>query len=72
MTTVLPCPFCAHDDVEIDEIELRCYAVCCPECGCIGPVTRTNTDGAITAWNKAPRETDDIIEFELNPIKEAS
>lgn len=49
---VKPCPFCGQDDVEIDEIDLRCFAVCCPDCECIGPVVKTTVEDAIEMWNK--------------------
>ena len=50
MTTINPCPFCGHDDVEIDEVDLHRFAVTCPECECIGPVFGAVMD-AINAWN---------------------
>jgi len=49
-----PCPFCGHDDIEVDEIEIGIIAICCPECMCIGP----HQDGsqsvelAIKKWNR--------------------
>ena len=54
MTTINACPFCGHDDVEIDEIGIGQYAVCCPECECIGPM-KTEVMDAISVWNKAPQ-----------------
>ena len=48
---VNPCPFCLHDDVEIDEIAPGRFAVTCPECECIGPVSEVSAEGAIMAWN---------------------
>jgi len=54
MTVINACPFCGHDDVEIDEIELGIIAICCPECLTIGP----HQDGAqsvelaIEKWNR--------------------
>lgn len=48
---VLACPFCGYDDVELDEIDRECFAVCCPECECIGPVSRLNIEEAIELWN---------------------
>ena len=39
--TILPCPFCGHDDVEIEEVSLSEFAVCCPECSRIGPLRDT-------------------------------
>ena len=53
--TVSNCPFCNYDDVEIEEVDLGCYAVCCPECECIGPINHDSTEKAIEQWNKAPR-----------------
>jgi Lar family restriction alleviation protein len=45
------CPFCGHDDVEIDEIAPARFAVTCPECQCIGPVSEVSAEGAILQWN---------------------
>jgi len=49
-----PCPFCGHDDIEVDEICCpKCMAICCPKCMAIGP----HQDGsqsvelAIQKWN---------------------
>lgn len=52
--TVHNCPFCGHDDVEIDEVGPAEYAVTCPECRAIGPISG-DIMGAIAAWNKAGR-----------------
>ena len=49
--TILPCPFCNHEDVEIGEVEPGTIAVDCPECQCIGPFADT-VDGAIVLWNR--------------------
>lgn len=46
------CPFCGYSDIEIDEVELGTFAICCPECQAIGPHGAQVMD-AITAWNKA-------------------
>ena len=50
---IKPCPFCGHDDVEIDEIELGIVAICCPECQTIGPHQdgEQDTETAIAKWN---------------------
>ncbi len=48
--TILPCPFCGHDDVEIEEVSISEFAVCCPECSCIGPVCDTVME-AISYWS---------------------
>jgi len=53
MTTVNNCPFCAHDDPVIDEIDMGCFAVTCPECECMGPVSRMDGYHAIHLWNHA-------------------
>lgn len=50
--TVMHCPFCGHDDVEIDEVDIGCFAVCCPECEVIGPISRENIEDAIGKWNR--------------------
>lgn len=52
--TVHNCPFCNHEDVEIDEVSIGEYAVTCPECRTIGPVCDDIME-AIGAWNKAGR-----------------
>jgi len=52
--TVNPCPFCGHDDVEIDEVSIAEYAVDCPECSAIGPITGTVME-SITRWNAASK-----------------
>lgn len=48
--TVMPCPFCDFDDVEISEIEPGRYAVDCPDCQAIGPFA-DDVEGAIRCWN---------------------
>lgn len=49
--TVNPCPFCGHDDVQMDEVDLECYAVVCPECEAMGPINRESIEAAIEQWN---------------------
>lgn len=61
MTTVMPCPFCGHDDVEIDEVDRGCFAVCCPECEAMGPVSRICVENAIEGWNR-PHDRDFKLE----------
>ena len=51
MTTINKCPFCGFDDVEIDEIDIRIFAVVCPECECIGPIA-PEVMTAIEQWNR--------------------
>jgi Lar family restriction alleviation protein len=48
--TILPCPFCGHDDVEIDEMPTGSFAVFCPECESVGPNRETVME-AICFWN---------------------
>lgn len=52
MTFINPCPFCGHDDVEIDEVRVGEFSVDCPECECIGPI-KPEVMEAIKAWNGA-------------------
>ena len=49
-----PCPFCGHDDVEVDEIEIGIIAICCPECLTIGPHQdeAQSVEVAIEKWNR--------------------
>lgn len=52
--TINNCPFCGHNDVEIDEVAVTEYAVTCPECRAIGPICGDIME-SISAWNKAGR-----------------
>ena len=58
-TTIRNCPFCDHDDVEINEIEPGRYAIDCPECECIGPFA-DDVDTAIRLWNSPLRAADKL------------
>jgi len=54
MTIIIPArPFCDHDDGGLDEVDVKCFAVCCPECETIGPISRENFEDAIGRWNAA-------------------
>jgi len=52
--TILPCPFCGYDDVEIDEIDKGIHAICCPECRTIGPHCdgEQSIERAVERWNE--------------------
>lgn len=47
---IQPCPFCGHDDVEIDEVAPSVFSIACPECGAIGPDRGTVME-SISFWN---------------------
>ena len=54
MTIIIhACPFCDHDDVVLDEVDVKCFAVCCQECEAIGPISRENIEDAISKGNAA-------------------
>lgn len=56
--TVAACPFCGHDDPEIDELSPGVCAVRCIECGCIGPHDLDNEqspEDAVASWNRPGR-----------------
>jgi Lar family restriction alleviation protein len=69
------CPFCGHDDPELDEIDLRCYAVICPDCGAQGPIVKglpgedpiENQHEAAAAWNRRVARPDQQIEWRQDP-----
>ena len=63
MTTIAPCPFCSHDDIEIGEVSPAEFAIDCPECRAIGPIRGTPMD-AIEAWNTRQPP---LITFSLEP-----
>lgn len=50
MVVIKNCPFCNWHDVEIDEIDMGRFSVCCPECETIGPVAN-DINAAIRSWN---------------------
>lgn len=58
-TAILSCPFCASADVTVDEIDSDRWAVCCTDCGCIGPSVTDDGSAAlgekvIALWNTRP------------------
>ncbi len=68
MTTIMPCPFCRHDDVEICEVEPGRIAIDCPECECIGPFA-DSVDEAIAKWN-APHSMNLSLDAEVKKIRQ--
>lgn len=67
MTTIHPCPFCGHDDVEIGEVYPNSFSVVCPECECNGPIFPQVMD-AIRAWNGSIDRTqpaDNVTPFDF-------
>lgn len=48
---IKPCPFCGHDDVEVDEISPGRFAITCPECEAIGPASEVSVNAAVLHWN---------------------
>lgn len=71
MIEIHPCPFCGYDDIEIDEVDTGRFAVCCPECQCIGPINDKDTDGAIAQWNARKSRLDVPIRFTPDPALKA-
>ena len=71
--TITPCPFCGHDDPQIDDISPGVWALSCPECGCVGPSLRddqpaSDPERAIELWNARHRARDayDFLDQALN------
>lgn len=57
MNQAYQCPFCSFDDVQIDEVRQKEFAVICPECEAIGPIKASITT-AVDAWNSAGKPTE--------------
>lgn len=51
MIVIKNCPFCNWHDVEIDEIAIGQYAVCCPD-RCAKPSVSTDVNEIIKRWNQ--------------------
>ena len=66
--TIYRCPFCGHEDVEIDEIDMGVFSVICPECETIGPASRVSVEDAILKWNWRMHAFDQ--KFKMLPDKE--
>jgi Lar family restriction alleviation protein len=45
------CPFCAGSEVSVLEVDVGAWAVCCKECGAIGPTIKGKPESAIDSWN---------------------
>lgn len=73
MSEISNCPFCGHEDVELDEIEPGRYAVTCPECECIGPFSELGlehaaaVESAIYKFNRRFARADQKIEWMQSP-----
>lgn len=57
--TILPCPFCGHNDPYFDEFQLPeeddpSYFLACPQCECEGPMADTEI-AAAERWNRRHR-----------------
>lgn len=55
---LLWCPFCRSPKIELIEVDAGDWAVDCEDCRCIGPIVENDPDGAVAAWNAAPRRPD--------------
>ena len=66
-----PCPFCGSGEVALDEISDDLWAVCCQDCGAIGPGVE-DKDGrdighpAIMLWNRRHDTRPDWLSEALN------
>lgn len=61
-SSIAVCPFCGHDDPEIDNVSLALdtegrqalvHALVCPGCGCIGPhdpAVAQSAEEALKRW----------------------
>jgi hypothetical protein len=50
-----PCPFCGCDPPELEEVEIRTWAVCCPSCHAVGPHDAAQDElAALRRWNTLP------------------
>jgi Lar family restriction alleviation protein len=52
----LPCPFCAHERIEVRELVVsgtRVFVVVCPECNAVGPASPAGDgrEDALFRWN---------------------
>jgi len=44
------CPFCGNPDPEVDEVDVGTYALCCQDCGALGPRSTTSPADALHRW----------------------
>ena len=66
---ILPCPFCAHPDVEFDESGSEIF-ITCPSCRVMGPRAPSIKE-AIAAWNlrgELERFTESIVNLPLGLV----
>lgn len=68
--TINNCPFCGHEEVEIDETGPAEFSVCCPECRAIGPIC-SDIMSAISAWNQAEKTADAFATLAVDVLKRA-
>lgn len=51
-----PCPFCGCDSLEVQELDLRAWALTCPCCHAIGPMDAGQSPlRALERWNGRAR-----------------
>lgn len=49
-----PCPFCDGEDLVVDEISPRVWAVCCNTCKAVGPESEAGIEQAQELWCRDP------------------
>ena len=55
MSLPLSCPFCDSSDLDVDELDVKSFAVVCHTCKCIGPLHQGQSQAeAVAAWNRRP------------------
>lgn len=51
-----PCPFCGSRDLDVQELDVKSWALSCPACGAIGPLHQGQDPlTALQRWNTRPR-----------------
>jgi hypothetical protein len=52
--TARHCPFCGCDSLELEEVEICTWAVCCPSCHAVGPHDAAQDElAALRRWNRS-------------------